>query len=303
MSKKYAIIGTGAIGGFYGGKLAKKGHDVHFLAKSDYEHIKNKGLTIHSINGDFHLEKVNVYNDISNMPPCDVICICLKTTNNHLLPSFISKIAHDKSTIVLIQNGLGMEQELSVLFPELKIAGGMAYICSSKSQPGLVYHQDNGQISFGTFNFDDISILEEIAEDFVSSGVSAKVEKNLGAARWRKLIWNIPYNGLSVVLDSSTDKLMNNSASRSIVKELMLETIEGAQACGYALNPELADQMLEFTDRMRPYYPSMKLDYDNHRVMEIKYIYSNPVSLAKKSGYKMRKVEMLENQLKFLQDQ
>ena len=102
MSVSYAIIGTGAIGGYYGGRLANSGKEVHFLFHSDYDYVMNNGLRVDSTNGDFFLPKVNAYNDTKNMPKCDVALVCMKTINNHILKNILPSILHDKSLIILI---------------------------------------------------------------------------------------------------------------------------------------------------------------------------------------------------------
>ena len=92
---KYAVIGTGAVGGFYGGKLANAGKEVHFLMHSDYEYVKKNGLQIDSCDGSFHIDNPHVYNDTNAMPQVDVVIVALKTTRNHLLsqllPPFLRK--------------------------------------------------------------------------------------------------------------------------------------------------------------------------------------------------------------------
>ena len=85
-NRTYAILGTGALGGYYGACLQRAGLDVHFLLRSDYEHVKEHGLIVESPDGDFTLPHVNAYQDVAKMPACDVVVVALKTTQNHLLP-------------------------------------------------------------------------------------------------------------------------------------------------------------------------------------------------------------------------
>ena len=112
MSLKYGIIGTGAIGGYYGGKLANGGKEVHFLFHSDYEYVKNHGLQVDSCEGSFHLDHVNAYNDTKSMPECDVVLVCLKTTRNEMLQQILPPILHKNTVVVMIQNGIGVEADL-----------------------------------------------------------------------------------------------------------------------------------------------------------------------------------------------
>jgi 2-dehydropantoate 2-reductase len=301
MAIKYGVIGTGALGGFYGGMLAKAGQEVHFLFRSDYEHVRKHGLQVDSVNGDFHLSEVNAYQNPRDMPQCDVVLVCLKTTGNHHLPEMLKPILHARSVVVLLQNGLGLEEDLSEKLPGVSVAGGLAFICSNKIGPGHIHHLDYGKLIVGSYNVPDQEILAHVVSDFQQAGVLTDFSTDLYFARWQKLVWNIPFNGMTVVLNTTTDRLMANEQTRELSKELMLEVIRGANACGVPLKESLAQQMIDMTIHMKPYAPSMKLDYDNRRSMEIEYIYSKPIQTALEAGFAMHKVSMLEKQLRFIQ--
>lgn len=303
MILKYAVIGTGAIGGYYGGMLAKSGEEVHFLFHSDYDYVKQNGLRVDSINGDFHLTEVNAYSSADDMPKCDVVLVGLKSTNNRLLKELLPPLLHKDTLVVLIQNGLGLEDDLQKDFPELQIAGGLAFICSNKVGAGHIAHLDYGKLNIGSYSCPDTGLLEKVCADFVNAGVDAKV-LDLEKARWMKLIWNIPYNGMTVVMNTTTDSLMDDPDIYQLLREMMIEVIEGANKVGqgrFSISLELADKMLEMTKQMTPYSPSMKLDFDSRRPLEIGNIYSRPVLEAAKVGYDMIRVSMLEKQLMFIQ--
>ena len=138
---KYGVIGTGAIGGFYGGKLAKSGQEVHFLLHRDYDYVKSNGLQIDSCDGSFHLDAVNAYHRTADMPVCDVVLVCLKTINNGLLQELLPPLLGPKTIVVLIQNGIGVEADVQRMFPNTALVAGLAFICSAKTEPGRVSHQ------------------------------------------------------------------------------------------------------------------------------------------------------------------
>lgn len=301
-SLQYAIIGTGGIGGFYGGMLAKAGEKVKFLFRSDYEFVQNNGLKVDSVSGNFILPQIDAYNSVEKMGACDVVLICLKTTNNSLLKKLLPPLLHKNTLVILIQNGLGLEEDVAKDFPLLNLAGGMAFICSQKSGPGHISHLDYGKLTLAAYNEEAAAIVEQVAEDFNRSGVETVVLPDLESARWKKLVWNIPYNGSTVVLQTTTQELMDNPATESLMKELMEEVVAAANACNisHPIDKSFINEMLELTRNMTPYSPSMKLDYDNHRPMEIEYIYSRPIQQALHAGFEMKKVSMLEKQLRFL---
>ena len=301
--KKYAIVGTGAIGGYYGGKLANSGKDVHFLLRSDYEHVHEKGLRVDSVSGGFIMEKVNAYKSVSDMPVCDVIMVCMKTTSNNILERLIPQLTHPDSVVILLQNGIGEEEELKKKIPHLNIVGGLAFICASKVAPGHIIHTDYGKLTLGGFRMVSKYILEQIKQDFSMAGVNCTLTDNLNEARWQKLLWNIPFNGLSTILNANTKQLLDSPEIKQMIHGIMLEIIHGASHCGIQMKMEQAQQMIEMTEKMKPYYPSMKLDFDNKRQMEIEAIYTRPLRNASKSGAKMGMVAMIEKQLRFLQEQ
>ncbi len=297
----YSVVGTGAIGGFYGGRLAHAGRTVRFLLHSDYEYVKQHGLQVDSCDGNFMLPHVEAYRHAEEMPPSDVILVALKSVNNHdLLPKLLRPLIHEGVTVVLIQNGIGLEDDLQGVFPDLNIVAGLAFICSAKVGPGHIRHQDFGSINLGNFSCPE-DRFEALLSDIRDAGLTAAEVPYL-EARWKKAVWNMPFNGMTVALNTSTDKLLNTLATRQLIYDLMMEVVGAAQALGVStLTSEFADRMMETTDRMVPYSPSMKLDFDCGRPMEIEYLYSRPIAEARKAGFEMPKLAMLEAELRFIE--
>jgi len=297
---RYAIIGTGGIGGYYGCKLAKSGKDVHFLLHRDYDYVLKHGIQVDSCDESFHLDKLNVYNDISSMPKCDVVLVCLKSTNNCLLEQFIPSIVNDDTLVVLVQNGIGLEYDVQQKFPQLPLAAGLAFICCAKTQPGRVNHQCYGSINIGNYSCKNQLQINQVIHDLRNAGIDAN-EVEYNEARWKKAVWNMPFNGLTVALNTQTNLLLQNTFTHKLVKDIMLEVITAARLLGVNnIDETFADKMIEMTIKMTPYSPSMKLDYDFKRPMEIYYLYTRPIVEAAKAGFQMKKLEMLEAELRYL---
>lgn len=300
MNLTYAVVGTGGIGGYYGGCLAKAGHPVHFLLHSDYEYVLQNGLKIDSVRGDFHLKTVSAYKDSHDMPKCDVVLVCMKTTNNAMLKDILPPILHENSVVVLVQNGLNIEYELSQALPDTTIAGATAFICTTKVGPGHIHHAEYGALTIAPYCGDSGKVLKQVAEDFISAGVSVTYADDLNSVRWKKLVWNIPYNGLTVVLNAATNELTFNPSTRKLVIDIMNEVVTAGRVCGASISDTFVDKMIAMTEKMTPYSPSMKLDYDARRPMEIRTMYSNPIQVARAAGFEMKKTEVIEQQLLFL---
>lgn len=303
--RRYGIIGTGAIGGYYGGRLQRGGHDVHFLARSDYHEIKTQGLRVDSVFGDFVLPQVQVYDDPHQMPPCDGIVVALKATQNHHLATILPPLLQENTTLILLQNGLGVEPELAAQFPETTILGGLCFVCAHKVGPGHIRHLDYEAIALAQYGphyapQGITAVLAAIAADFAAAGIEINAKPHLMQSRWEKLVWNIPYNGLSVVLNGQTDQLMAHPATRRLIEDLMGEVAQGAAACGCTITPDVIANMLAHTEAMTPYLTSMKLDYDRGQPLEVEAIVGNPLRWAQSRGAILPKITMLYQQLQFL---
>lgn len=298
---RYGIIGTGAIGGYYGAKLAQAGQEVHFLLRSDYEYVRQHGLQVDSRDGSFYLADVNAYLYTKDMPTCDVVLVCLKSVNNGKLQSLLPPLLHDHTLVVLIQNGIGVEEDVQKMFPDAQLAAGLAFICSAKTQPGLVNHQCYGSINLANYSCRDEAHMQAVVEEFRQAGIETGfVEYH--EARWKKAVWNMPFNGMTVALLTQTDQLLKNKFTRQLIRQQMMEVVNAAQHLGVKnLDATFVDKMIAMTDSMIPYSPSMRLDYDFHRRMEIYYLYTRPLEIAREAGCPMPKLEMLEAELRFLE--
>lgn len=299
---RYGVIGMGAIGGYYGAKLAQGGQDVHFLFHSDYDYVREHGLRVNSGDGGFHLDHVNAYQDVRQMPKCDVVIVALKTVHEQMLRDMLPPLLTDDTVVLLIQNGMGMEQDVEQMVPGVKLAAGLAFICCSKTHPGVIDHLDLSGLNVGSYNAPQETIDRMIAE-MVSADIDARKVDYL-EARWRKLLWNMPFNGLSVALHTDTDALVRNAATRRLLRAMTQEVIEAAHAVGVkGLTDRDADAMIEMTTKMRPYKPSMRLDWDYHRPMEVYYLYTRPIEEARRAGQDMPLHRMLEAELRFMEEE
>jgi 2-dehydropantoate 2-reductase len=236
------------------------------------------------------------------MPPCDVVLVCLKSVNNHKLKELLPPLLESDPLVILIQNGIGVEDDVQAMFPSLQLAAGLAFICSAKTEPGRINHQCYGQINLASYSCRDEALLQQVLAHFNAAGVKAGLVE-YHEARWKKAVWNMPFNGMTVALRAQTDELLRHPATRQLIREQMMEVIGAAQHLGVKnIDESFADLMIKMTDEMTPYSPSMRLDYDFHRQMEIHYLYTRPIEIARAAGFRMPKLEMLEAELRFLSD-
>lgn len=303
---RIGIIGTGAIGGFYGLMLARAGYDVHFLLRSEFLPVSRHGLRVDSqVHGQMHLGNVQAYASAADMPPCDWLLVAAKTTGD--VSAAIAQAAAPNAKVLMLQNGLGVEEELRALLPEsLHLLGGLCLICVHRTGPGQITHQALGGVNIGYHSGPapgleaQGAIVEQGATLFRHAGIDATAMDNLHKARWQKLVWNVPYNGLSVLLNASTTPLMADPQSRELIQALMAEVVQGALACGHALPEGYARQLFEMTEKMPDYRPSMHHDFVHKRPLELAAIYVRPLAAALEAGCDMPKIRTLYQALAFI---
>lgn len=306
--RSYAIIGTGAVGGYYGGLLARAGFDVRFLLHGDYEHVRAHGLRIDSKDGDFALPRVRAYARAEDLPPSDVAVVALKTTSNRLLPELLPPALAEGGAVLTLQNGLGPEEDAAAAAGGRRVFGGLCFLCSTKVGPGHIRHLDYGQMTMGEHNPDPAGPplgvsdrLRAIADDFRTAGVRVALADDLRVARWKKLLWNVPFNALSIILDAATDAIMADPRTEALARDAMREVQAAARACGREIEDSAIQENLELTRRMTPYRSSMKIDYDEGRALETEAIYGNPLRAALAAGFHPPILETFYRLLKFLE--
>eukprot|EP00752_Nemacystus_decipiens_P015051 g13407.t1 len=290
----YAIIGSGALGGYYGARLQHGGAEVHFLLNSDYGHVAEHGWRVESTqHGEITLPRVHAYRSVSEMPRCDVVVVGLKSTSNRLLPTLLPEVVKDDGCVLTLQNGLGPEDDAAAVVGAERVLGGLCFLCSNKVGPGHIRQDRFDHIRLGAFSTRGMSLrMQAIAEDFGAGGVRVQLAEDLEAARWEKLVWNVPYNGLAALHGVDCSVLMAEYESE--VKELMLEVVGAAEAAvGHRIPLAFVEKMLENTRNMDAYKPSMMIDRELGRPMEVEAIYGEPIRRALAVGCEVPEMQAL----------
>ena len=301
MDMKIAVVGCGALGSYYGAKLRRDNRDVHFLLRSDYEVVRRKGVTIHSKEGDFNT-RPKCARTPDEIGACDLVLIGLKSTANDQFAKLLPPLVGPTTAVLTLQNGLGNEEALAKLFSPEQILGGLAFVCLNRTAPGVVHHIDHGHIVLGEFQRWPEPRTHDIATMFRHAGVPCSVTENLARARWDKLTWNIPFNGLGVASFAgydafvseapvrrsgkclTTDQLLADPRWSVVVRELMMEVITSARALGHDLPDALVETQIQRTLTMGAYKPSTVLDFENGLPLELNTLFLEPLRQAHAAG-------------------
>lgn len=292
---KIAIVGSGSIGLYYGARLAASGHQVHFLLRSGYEEARSHGIRVTSPAGDLHVPEPRAHRETLPIGACDVVIVAVKTTQNSLLPSLLPPLLGPQTLLLTLQNGLGSDEFLASHFGSERILGGLCFVCLTRRSPAHVVHVGHGTISLGVYDRPSAPAIQPIAEALRNAGIETHIEADLAAARWKKLVWNIPFNGLAVVENAPVDHLLAHHESE--IRALMSETLAIAAALGHDIAPDYADWQVERTRSMGAYQPSTLVDYRAGAELEIEAIWGNPLRAAHRAGVPAPHLSQLHQRL------
>ncbi len=282
-----AIIGSGAVGSYYGGRLAEAGHDVRFLFRRDYHAVTANGLRVESPEGNFTLEHPHVYRRSEEIGTVDWVVCALKATSMADARALVQPCIAPKTRILVLMNGLGLEDDFAAWFGGKHIFGGLAFTCINRGKPGYIHHLGYGTVNIGHYQ-DDPAELEEAKALWAGSKTTITTAPCLLRARWEKLCWNIPFSGLAVAAGGiTTDRIMDDPGLRQAARTLMQEVIAAGNADleqhgekARIDGPSLTELMFQNTSTMGPYKPSTMIDFVDGRSMEIESIFGEPLRRA-----------------------
>jgi 2-dehydropantoate 2-reductase len=298
---KIAVIGAGAVGGYYGGLLARSGRDVRFLMRTDLEAVRRDGLTIKTRDETLKLPSVRAYATTAGIGVCDLVIVALKATSNAVLDELLPPLIGPQTILLTLQNGLGNEEYLAQRWGEERVLGALCFVCLNRTAPGVIEHYDHGAISLGEFRRPSEERTRNIGEAFRAAGIETRVVENLVAERWRKLLWNIPFNGLSIAAGGITvADILADEQLRSLARHLMDDTLDAARRLGHDIPDSFADFQIERSSSMGPYKPSSLLDWQANRPVEVEAIWGEPWRQGVAAGASMGRLETLYRLLQVL---
>lgn len=298
---RIAVVGAGAVGSYYGGMLAHAGEDVHFLMRGDLDAVRAEGLTIHTRGERIHLPQVQCAGSTEEIGLCDVVLIALKTTSNAALETLLPPLIGPKTALLTLQNGLENEEFLAERWGAERVMGALCFVCLNRTAPGVIAHLDHGSISVGEFERPPAPRTHAMVVALQKSGIEAKAVDNLLVERWRKLVWNIPFNGLSIAGGGATvaDVLGDNDL-RSVARALMDDVLAAARALGHEIPDAFADRQIERSYSMGAYKPSSMIDWQAGKPVEVEAIWGEPWRRGVAAGASLPRLEILYRLLRRL---
>ncbi len=299
-----SVIGAGALGKTYGGLLALAGHEVHFLAHSEYEALHTAGsfdIRLKELNTTLTVKSFFIHKNPEDLPPSDLVIIALKTTANHAIKSLITHCITDSSIVLILQNGIGSEEWISQFTGKAPIVCGISFIGAYRD--GI--HLDIsflGNLKLAPFGEATIETCQWIVNAFQLAPIPLQItlHENYKEIRWQKLLWNIPFGALSIIFDLSTDILAQQEPYRTMVFDLMNEICVVAKAEGIIFEKPVQEQMVNYTAQAGDYFPTIHRDYHEGKPIEKEYMFDNVLAIAKQHGCIVPFLTLVDKQLQTL---
>jgi len=291
---RIAIVGAGALGCYYGARLAKAGQDVHFLVRSGRAGIMARGIRVKTPGERFQLKKVQTHATAEDIGLCDLVIVTVKATANAALAKLLPPLMGPNTLVLTLQNGLGVEEPVAEVVGGEHVLGAICFVGVTRTAPGVVLCSFPGLIMLGEFGRPAQARTREVAALFEAAGVKCEAQDNLEELRWKKLVWNVPFNGLAIVAGGvTTDVLLADEGLRLLARRLMEEILEAAAKFGHAIPRTFMDLQFDRTAKLGKYEPSSLIDFREGRGIELEEIWGEPVRRAKSVGVPVPRLEML----------
>jgi len=294
---RIAIVGSGAVGGYYGARLADAGLDVTFLLRRDYESVSQDGMRVKSIAGDITLPSVQCAQTSEEIGPVDLVVVAWKTTSNSHYEQVIRPLLHEGSLILTLQNGLGNVEQLARLFGSWRVFGGLCFVCINRTGPGEFCHSASGAVRVGEYQNESAEVsfrLAALVDVFKKAKIDAYAVANLQKAQWMKLVWNVPFNGLTIAEGGiDTGQLLAMPGMEQRVRNMMHEVQAVAAALGHEIKDDYIEHQIEVTKPMKNYRPSSMIDFVEGRDVEVDAIWREPLRCAHDLNVKVPEIEKL----------
>ena len=267
------VMGSGGLGGYFGGLLARSGADVTFIARGANLHaLQERGLTVHSVHGDFALP-VQACADPAGLPPADCMLFGVKTYDAAAAVALIQPVVAATTTLLTLQNGVDMATDLRATFGRGTVLAGVTRIGSTLSAPGVIEQPTTDRmIEFGSLTGQDHDQVNYVRTLLEGAGIPTLVSPNIQRSLWEKLVFIAPFSGLSTLTRLTPAQLLAHESTRGLYRSVMQETAAVAQAAA-AVAPDIVARTMHYLATAGdPGDSSMAVDFQRQRRIEVEAI-------------------------------
>lgn len=287
---RFAIIGVGGVGGYFGGLLARNGEDVTFVARgAHYDALKKQGLSLKSVDVSFENLPISVVESPAHLEDPDVIFIATKTYDRDQVAEQLSASLSEKTVVIPVQNGIDNDLQLERIIPKAQVYPGLAYIISERTAPGVVEQTAGPRtIFFGERKVAENSKLRELESIMRSAGILATASPDIERELWSKFLWITTFAGMTALCRCEIGAIVNDQRAFDLYIRCLDEGIAVARAAGVVFDEEARSKVIEKSEHYRHTgshaKSSLLIDIENRRRTEIESLNGAIVRLAQENG-------------------
>jgi 2-dehydropantoate 2-reductase len=282
---RIGVMGAGAVGAYFGAKLAAAGHDLAFITRGKHlGTMTQQGLRIISPNGNLHIKSAVFSTDPTDAGIVDMILFCVKSYDTETAGEALGPMIGDHTTILSLQNGVDNPAKIARKWGAQRTLAGVVYIAGQISTPGVMLHSAGGKIIFGQLDGGANETTKSVARTLVGADIASELSRDIQKVQWTKLLWNAPFCAISCLIRANMKQIVESEMLIKLALDCMTEVQAAALPCGIELSDELLDQAVAFSKGLGEFKPSMLQDLEARKPLEYEALNGIVVKLLRQAG-------------------
>ena len=283
---RIAVLGSGGVGGYFGGRLAAAGSDVTFIARGAHlDALQTRGLRIDSPKGAVELPHVRATDDPSSIGPVDIVFFTVKLYHTEAATALLPPLIGPDTVVVPFQNGVEAVDVLTRAVGREHAAGGTAFVAAVIAEPGVIRHTANETLTFGEANGTRSPRLERLLEACRAAGFQARLSENIEVDIWSKFVWLSTLSGVTTVTRLPIGAVRDDPDLLAMCQAAGIETMAVARAKGIPLPTKVFDDMISGFQQLPPQVKSSMLeDLERGKPLELPWLSGAVVRIGDELG-------------------
>jgi 2-dehydropantoate 2-reductase len=297
---RIAVMGSGAVGGYFGARLAAAGQDVAFLARGSHlEAMRKEGLKVKSIQGDLHIQALFT-SDPGEVGPVDLVLFCVKSYDTEEAAAKLAPMIGEKTAILSLQNGIDNADKIAARWGKARTLAAVVYLGAIVAAPGKLEHRAGGRIVLGDLDGPSSTTAKRVEQALSGAKISCALSGEIRKVMWTKLVWNAPFCALSCLARANVKEILESDSLRKLAADCMEEVREAALSTGIELAPPVIEETFTFSKTLGDFKPSMLQDLEARKPLEYEALNGIIVRLLREKGKEAPINEAAYAVLKFL---
>jgi len=284
---RIAVMAAGAVGGYFGGRMAAAGHDVSFIARGAHlDALRKNGLTVESTLGNLHLTTIKATPDPGEVGAVDVVLFAVKLWDTETAAEAARPLVGPQTRVITLQNGVDSVERIAPILGADQVAGGLAYIATVIAAPGVISHTSPfAKMMCGRIDGRPDTQLAAFAAAAQQAGIDITLSEAVDRERWQKFVFLVALSGATGATRMPLGPILADADTRAVFRSLMEEVIAVGRAKGVALPPDFVEDRMKFADAAPPSMKASLLhDLERGNRIEIDWLAGKVAALGRELG-------------------